>query len=334
MKTTSITIQNLCVPCGCACRYCLLRSCKQAEGVDYERGLRIARRFAERAKDKGYVTLPDYCIGYCAEYPQIADTIAFNRSVGFIGARILQVNGIAIRTAEETDRHLRKLKAAGLQQIDTTFYGDREYHDAFAARSGDYDFMFLLARRASAAGIVCAPSVPVTKDNIPVLPDLMRALEAIPGIGKIHAFIPDYRGRGALLEPVRITRDDADALPETVKAKLNLSRYKTQAQWLSLDRLPEYTRRSVIVSLSEDNIRMFERMTCDEILSYAEALDDAFYRAIPSVQTLAEMYDDRQDRKLYRLRDLFWMWQQRYIKENAVDVYDVTDERFCSTVRS
>ena len=334
MQTTSITIQNLCVPCGCVCRYCLLRSCGQAEGVAYERGKRIAQRFADWAKDKDFVTLPDYCVGYCAEYPQLAQTIAFNRSVGFIGAQILQVNGIAIRTAEETDRLLKKLKAAGLQQIDTTFYGGRDYHDAFAARSGDYDFMLLLAHRAPVAGITCAPSFPVTKENIPMLPDLMRTLEAIPGIGKIHAFIPDYRGRGALLDPFRITADDADALPDTVKDKLNLVRYKTQAQWLSLDRLPEYTCRSVIVSLREDNIDLFERMSCDEILSYVESLDDAFYRAIPPVQTLAGMFGDRQDQKLYRLRDLFWMWQQRYIQEKAIDVYDVTDERFCSTVRS
>lgn len=46
METVSIGIQNLCAPCGCACKYCLLQSCNKAEGVDYFRGKRLAEKFA------------------------------------------------------------------------------------------------------------------------------------------------------------------------------------------------------------------------------------------------------------------------------------------------
>lgn len=45
--TVSIGIQNLCAPCGCACKYCLLQSCKKAEGIDYFRGKKVAERFVE-----------------------------------------------------------------------------------------------------------------------------------------------------------------------------------------------------------------------------------------------------------------------------------------------
>ncbi len=47
MITTSIWIQNLYAPCNCACKYCLLYSCKKAEGVDYFRGKKFAERFIE-----------------------------------------------------------------------------------------------------------------------------------------------------------------------------------------------------------------------------------------------------------------------------------------------
>lgn len=74
--------------------------------------------------------------------------------------------------------------------------------------------------------------------------------------------------------------------------------------------------------------------TCDEIVSYVEKLDDDYYSKIPRINDLAVLYGEKTNTRLYRLRDLFWKWQRRYIKENNINVYDVTDERFCSTVRS
>ena len=52
MKTISIGIHNPCVPCSCACKYCLLQSCKEAEGIDYYRGKKLAERFIVWAKNK------------------------------------------------------------------------------------------------------------------------------------------------------------------------------------------------------------------------------------------------------------------------------------------
>ncbi len=63
METVSIGIQNLCAPCGCACKYCLLQSCKKADSVNYFRGKRLAEKFAAWAKEKGVSPLPYYYIG-------------------------------------------------------------------------------------------------------------------------------------------------------------------------------------------------------------------------------------------------------------------------------
>lgn len=51
MKTTSIGIQNLCAPCNCMCKYCLLYSHKRAEGVDYFREEEFAERFIKWGKE-------------------------------------------------------------------------------------------------------------------------------------------------------------------------------------------------------------------------------------------------------------------------------------------
>ncbi len=335
METIAIGIQNILAPCGCACKYCLLQSCKSADdGVEYDRGKRLAVRFAEWGREKNRTNLPFYYISYCAEYPELFDNIAYNQSVGFVGARFLQCNGIRIRDKAETDVFCAKLAAAGVRMIDTTFYGDEGYHDRFAAREGDYRFMLRLAASAKAAGITCAPSVMVTEENRGMLDALFDTLEGVVGLEDVHSFPPDYRGRGDRVEDVRLTRAGYEALPERVKKTLNIARYRTQAEWLKGGSLPEYTRRAVTITLRKDNIDRFERMTCDELVAYVEALDDAYYRAIPTVNGLAGMYGDQASDRLYRVRDLFWMWQRRYIREHALQLYDVTDEQLCHTVRS
>ena len=47
MKTSTILIQNLCVPCNCHCRYCLLSWSNKLLGIDYERSEAYAKKFYE-----------------------------------------------------------------------------------------------------------------------------------------------------------------------------------------------------------------------------------------------------------------------------------------------
>ena len=103
---------------------------------------------------------------------------------------------------------------------------------------------------------------------------------------------------------------------------------------MALGVLPEYTQRALTVTLRKDNIDLFENMSCYEIIAYVEKLDDEYYKAIPSINELAEIYGNKENEQLYRLRDLFWMWQKRYIRENHLSLYDITDERYCNTIRS
>ena len=67
MRTVAIGVENLCVPCGCRCRYCLLSYDGRPVGVDYERGKQFTEHFfgeLERTRPE----LPRfYYIGYCME---------------------------------------------------------------------------------------------------------------------------------------------------------------------------------------------------------------------------------------------------------------------------
>ena len=334
VKTVSIGVQNLAAPCHCACRYCLLHSAKTApDGVDYFRGKRIAERLAGWARETGFAPLPYYYVPYCADYPELTDTIAFNRSVGFAGARFLQCNGIAMRDAAQTEEFLRRIKDAGVTDLDTTFFGDEAFHDRFAARAGDWRFMLRLAETAGRLRLTVSPSVVLLRDNLTMLPALFGTLAQVTDPAHIHSFLPDYRGRGHLVENSRLTRTDCENLPENVKRTFRADRYKTEREWLQSP-LPEYTKRALVITLRRDNIEMLERMTCAEMIQYVERLDDAYYAAVPGINELAAQYGNPENGRLYRPRDLFWMWQRRYIRENRLNLYDVTDERYCCTVRS
>ena len=56
MKTVSINVMNLCVPCENRCRYCLLSYDGKVSGVDYTRSEVYAKRIYDIVKD-GYVAL-------------------------------------------------------------------------------------------------------------------------------------------------------------------------------------------------------------------------------------------------------------------------------------
>ena len=334
MKTIAVGIQNLYAPCNCACKYCLLQSCKKANGVDYYRGFKFAEKFVEWGKNKKLLSLPYYYISYCAEYPELFENISFNKSIGFIGATFLQCNGINLRTKSETEDFLYKLKVAGITNLDTTFYGDETYHDQFAARKGDYNFMMKFVKIAVEMDIKCTPSVVITEENKYMLDKLISTLSKIAGEENVHSFLPDYRGHGYLMEGSRLTEKSFFDLSGIVKNTINIRRYKTEKDWLSCNMLPEYTTRTVIITLRKDNIELLEKMSCDEIVNYIENLDDEYYNTIPTINELAQLYGDSTNTKLYRFRDLFWKWQKRYIEDNNIKIYNVTDERFCHTIRS
>lgn len=246
----------------------------------------------------------------------------------------MQCNGINIKSESETDKFVKNLKNAGIKNIDVTFFGDEKYHDQFAARKGDYQFMLQLAKSAVKEGIICSPTIVISEENKEILGKLLEVLIEITPIKNIHSFLPDYRGRGYLLEDSRLTARSYEILSDTVKRTLNIDRYKTEQEWLLSGELPEYTKRVLIITLRKDNIEMLENMACDEIIEYVEKLDTDYYNAIPTINELAKRYGNKHNTRLYRLRDLFWMWQKRYIQENHINIYDVTDERFCNIVRS
>lgn len=332
MKTISINVMNLCVPCENRCRYCLLTYDGRTTGVDFERSTRYAGRFYEWLR----INRPElsflFGFGYSMEHPDLMKAIRFCQSIGSVTGEFLQFDGMKFRTEEQLLRLLEELKRGGIRMIDLTFYGTEKYHDRFAARTGDFRLMMNTLKCANAVGLDVSVSIPLTHENAGQIDDLLNQLEQYRTV-RISCFVPHSEGRGRLLDKVRFTLDDYEQLSGKAKKCFNRDRFRTEGEWARSGSLPEARHRVLTVTLTPDNIDFFEGLSFEETIAYLEDLDDAYYQAIPGFEELIALYGDDAGRKMYSARDLYLNYQRRYISEQKISIYDINDERQCFSRR-
>jgi len=322
MKTESILLQTRCVPCGCHCRYCLLSWDGKCPGADWERSAALARRLADWLRKERPELRFHFSFGYSMEHPQLPETLDLLRELDSVQADFLQCDGLRIRDARGTEQFVEMLREHGVRALNFTYYGTEDYHDLFAGRKGDFAWMQRLRAAARAAGLETSVGVPLTRENAPQAAALLERLEG----ETVRFFVPHAEGRGAALEPIRLRQEDFDALPETVRARMNRRVYRTEAEWLR-DPPPEPTRRMLLLSLTPENIGAFETRAFAESIAEAEALDEAYYALLPTTAELLERYGDAQSTAFYSARDLAAKLQKRRLRELGLQPYDVTDER-------
>ncbi len=331
MKTVSINVMNLCVPCENRCRYCLLSYDGKVSGADHRRGQDYAQRFytwiRQNRPDLSFL----FGFGYSMEHPQLLEAISFCQSIGSATGEFLQFDGMRFRDQQELETLLTELKDHGIRLIDLTFYGTEEYHDRFAARKGDFRLMMDTLEQANRVGMDVSVGIPLTHENAGQIDELLDELEGFQ-IKRLFCFVPHSEGRGKLLDEIRFSLEDYDSLSDRAKSLLNRDRFKTEREWLSEDALPKPESRVLTLNLTAENIDHFESMGFGETIAYLEALDDNYYRLIPGFEELRKVYG-RESGKMYSARDLYMRYQRMYIAEHELDVYDINDERQCFSRR-
>ena len=322
VKTTSVMLQTLCVPCACRCRYCLLSWDGVTHGADWERSKRCAAAFGSWIKEQRPELRFQFSFGYSMEHPALPEALDFLREIGSVGAEYLQCDGLRIRTPDETDDFVRMLREHGVRHLNFTVYGTEAYHDRFAGRKGDFRWLLALRAAARKAGLETSVGVPLNRENAAQIDELLDVL----GPAGVRLFIPHAEGRGAQLEPIRLRMEDDSHLSETAKALLNRRVYRTEAEWIA-DPPPAPTERSLLLSLTPENITDFEQSDFADILAGAEALDEAYYAPFPPIEELMRLYGDPTGDAFFGARDLAARYQKRWLREHGLQPYDVTDER-------
>lgn len=332
MKTISINVMNLSVPCANRCRYCLLSYDGRTTGVDMQRSMDYAKRFHDWIRANRPELSFLFGFGYSMEHPELLDIIKFCQSIGSVTGEFLQFDGMAHRTEAELEELLNSLKDNGVKLIDLTFYGTEDYHDHFAARSGDFKLMMDTLCVANRVGLDVSIDIPVSHENYTQLDALLYELNQYRTT-RISCFVPHTEGRGKLLEKMRFTANDYEQLSEYTKSKFNRTLFRSEAEWVSERNIPKPHQRVLTLNLTPSNIEQFEKMNFSHVISYLEKLDDAYYEIIPSFSSLLKIYGNPNGIGMYSARDLYLCYQRKYIQDHGIQIYDINDERQCFSRR-
>ena len=325
METVSVSIANYCVPCHAYCRYCLLSSCGKAAGVAQKTGMAFSERILRELAEAKPGLNVSYYFGYCMDTPELPEFIRFCRKYHMPGGSFLQMNGFAFRNDRELLALMRDIHKSGIELIDLTFFGTEEYHDRFAGRKGDFRFLIKMLAAAYASGLPVNISIPLLRENLNQMEELHHILSG-KKIGKFSFFLPHSKGRGRLIQDQRITRQEFDALPDTIRQSFVRIKHMTEAEWLSSGELADPEKRHLTLVLTPENISKLNAAPAIDILAGLERMDDQYLLAMPSARELAERYGDPAGQQLFRLRDLLLKWQQLYIAGTGNTLYDMHDE--------
>ena len=330
MKTLSLNLACLCVPCRARCRYCLLCSEGRAEGIPYEAGKKLAERLRKELRED----LPGldfgFYIGYCMDTPALADYVKTCREWGQPGGRFLQMNGFHFMGDGEIHSLMAGLAEAGIREMDFTFYGCSPCHDRFAGRTGDFDLLLRMMQSAAGQGIETHASVPLIRENLAdaaLLPDLLRR----NGAKHLRYFLPYSKGRGRSIRDQRITAEEYAALPEEVKGSFQKTPVKTEAEWIAEQAFPPIRGRCLTLVPRADDTEL-AGLRAGEIVRLMEQQDDARRRAAPSAEELAKLYGDPHGRQLFRLRDLLFLWRQEHAAREGLPFMEEETQSFITYV--
>ena len=326
MRTTSVLIHSLCVPCCNYCRYCLLSWNGKVEGADWNRSVNLAERFMNELRDQQPEIKRSFSFGYSMEHPDLKSAIRILRRLGGPTADFLQCDGMKMRNDAECIELMGMLHDEGIKQLNFTLYGLSDYHDRFAGRKGDFELNLRMMRAAKSSRVPFTTGIPLTAENIHEVDDLVRILQD-NGSEKVFLTIPHEEGRGKLLRDVRLGMEGFLTLSEETQKLLNRTIFRTESEWLRDSEPIHDTDRMVLIALRADNIDAYECRDVMSIIREIEELDENYYSSFPSFQELAKIYGDPNSEKLYRIRDLYYHYRTQYAQDHDIQVYDVTDER-------
>ncbi|MEE3486632.1 MAG: hypothetical protein VZT48_00840 [Bulleidia sp.] len=331
-KTASVMVQTLCVPCQCHCRYCLLSWNGRTTGADYARSEAYARRFHDWLQLHHPEVHFHFCFGYSMDHPDLIHAVDFQNSIGSVSGKVLMMNGMKFRSEAETDLMMKNLRAHGLETVNFTFYGYEPYHDAFAGRNGDFRYLLVMLKSAMHADLNVTCGIPVTKENVTQINELIELLQN-HGVKHLRLFVPHEEGRGENLCNIRISEDDLTLIRPEYRCFMNRVYFRTEREWYMDQNLNEDGKRSLLISLTTENIDWIEAMPFEDIIHETEQMDETYYDKLPSFRKMLDLYGSPDDSRLYGARDLYQHYQRVYIKDHGLHLRDVIDERYCGSRR-
>ncbi len=180
---------------------------------------------------------------------------------------------------------LRERQDIGIKAVVASFAGHGEFHDRWDGRLGDFEFQMRTLRVAASLGMELRQRLFLTNSTIPLMDELIKKLDALPGHVDDRCVYPlFYSGLARRLEDERVTRETFDGLPERIRKlyRSDWKNWRSEQEWIDIVRREDETPEQVTLDLelTDSNMDRVESMSCDEIVAELESATRSTQAAI------------------------------------------------------
>ena len=323
-----LAVTMLISKCYCRCRHCKGRGCFPSSPyetkVTYPEAERILLQLYDWKKDNHLAQMRlTFNQMETWDYEGVTERIRLGKLLYNCYGPVV-CNGMQFRPYAQLLDYMRCVRAAGVHTAVTTFYGTRDFHDAFAGREGDFDFTVSVAKAAAEAGLTNMHTLFLAHSTLPYLPEMIEYLSALPGK---HGF--QFR---PILSDFEVLTDEAEllsknefaALPEFIRRKCPY-KMKTRAEWNQYllssqfhDETKDYHNLYMILRIGSKDFAPYYQLSLDEFISQAIDKEIAKREATPTMLELLERYGNEHidSPLLYTLWDIQAEWKLKYHQEH------------------
>ncbi len=242
-------------PCACRCKHCDF-VVSAFPSLPFKRTVEFVQPFIE-GRDNNTALYRNMAVLFGdapLNYPNLSDGISYLKQHHIEGWRSIPANGFRIRRPEEWQPFLKMVRQAGTEILEFTLYGQRNIHDWFAGRQGDFDAIHALAHNWCKLDGKTMWSVVAHKNNLSEIASIRAEILAAYG-ETCHVSLWSYLGHGVTIEDLRLEVTDLDQLDETVQA--DLQSFKPECEWVTeLQTLAEapYPQDPRVIRVVVDNV--------------------------------------------------------------------------------
>lgn len=309
--------------CACRCLHCKGTDLPEPEPVSYDAVLASMRGILD-----WYAALDPKPFKLLLGAQEVPDFEGSERLMAYhtknYGKFFLVCNGMEFMAPPELDAFVGGMRSAGARICMTSFYGTRDFHDRFARRAGDFDYLLRINAAAEKYGLEKNHVLFLSPATLPYLDALTELLLARPGRKQLQ-YRPVFNRRGRLVDDsFRLTRAQLEAVREKFEPA-SFWELKTLPEWRDyllsdryLDTTHDYSCLSPQVTL--DAAALAEIAAAPDPEHYVDRLIRRHIRLrrdTPDMRRLCELYCRGGDGELlYTFADLECEWKLRYSREH------------------
>ena len=315
----NIRIDANIAPCVTRCRFCQMLFRHKAS-FSMERYSRLVNRFFEAEGETGLKVHP--LVGFSAEMnvEEYAECLNLYRRSGW-DLRTILINGLRYRSDKEIEAWLLERKTLGIDSIALSYIGTGSLHDYWNHKDGHFVYQTNFQKIAANVGISAHEQLLLMQSALPLMEELLDALDAIGNASLRRAYPLLYSGMGRNCEHERITRALLEKQPQRIRNVYGSDRdiWATEKEWAERVAKGEgcTPHTQIWLRVTDANIDSLEKTSCTAIADAIIRKTKEVYTTLPSLEELAEKYSDPTNEKLYPfIWDMEALWLDRYEKHN------------------